>query len=323
MSTQLNDSKVLVTGGAGFIGSHLVDALMTRGNEAVVLDDLSNGRLENISRWLSDPRFTFMKGDLLKLSDIKGAIKGCDAVFHLAAVSRVIWGQQDPLNCWRTNVLGTLNVLEACRQAQHKPVVFYGSSREVYGEARYVPVDEVHPKNPKSVYGMSKLCAEKVCYSYQSNFEQDIVILRFSNVYGSERDQLDRVIPKFVLKAICNEDIILHGGDQILDFTFIDDVINGILKVYDRRLDDNCNIVCEDFHFVTGKGVSVSDLAKMVVNLCDSSSKIIRVEGRSFDVRKFVGDLTKARMMLGHEPTLKLEDGLRILKERLSGIKKS
>ena len=265
-----------------------------------------------------------IRGDVRDYSAVRKAVDGKDAVFHFAAVSRVVWGQQDPHTCWMTNTFGTVNVLEACRKVDSRPTLFYASSREVYGEPLYQPVDEGHPKNPRSVYGVSKLCAEKACLAYSDQFGLDPpvnrVIFRFSNVYGSERDLLDRVIPKFMIEALRGEDITLYGGEQILDFTFIDDTVAGILNAYVASLDSNRahNIFGEDFHFVTGRGVSVSELAKMIVDLVDSPSKIIPVSSYVFEVRKFIGDPEKSRKMLGFEAKVRLEDGLKILKERIS-----
>jgi nucleoside-diphosphate-sugar epimerase len=301
---------VLITGGNGFIGSHLSEELVNRNDSVSLLDVSFNSNTESID-------CKKIRGDIRNYNVVKKAIYGVDAVFHFAAMSRVVWGQKQPLNCWRTNVLGTLNVLEACRKAKSKPVIFYASSREVYGEPQYLPVDESHPKNPKSIYGVSKLCAEKACFSFYNSFGLRIVIFRFSNVYGSERDQLDRVIPKFMLRALRDEDITLYGGDQVLDFTFIDDTISGILNAYDKSFDDERNVVGESFHFVTGRGVSALKLAKMIADICCSSSKIIRREPKDFDVQAFIGDPTKAYRIINYEPRIRLEDGLEILKERI------
>ena len=198
------------------------------------------------------------------------------------------------------------------------------SSREVYGEPLYLPVNEGHPKRPKSVYGLTKLCAERACLSYSNSSGLDPsvnhVIMRFSNVYGSERDLPERVIPKFMNKALRGEDITLYGGEQILDFTFIDDTISGIVKLVSSSLEGDGSMFGEDFHFVTGRGVSVSELARMIVDLVGSRSKIIHGAANSFEVRKFVGDLTKARKVLGYEPKTRLEDGLKRLSERMVPI---
>jgi len=265
-----------------------------------------------------------IRGDVRDYSAIKKAVEGKDAVFHFGAVSRVAWGQEDPFTCWMTNQMGTLNLLEACKKSETRPVLFYASSREVYGEPLYLPVDESHPKRPISVYGMSKLSAEKACMSYSRGLGNvgsvDHVVFRFSNVYGSERDLPERVIPKFMTKALRGDDITLYGGGQVLDFTFLDDTISGILKAYAACFDGGPNLFGEDFHFVTGRGVSVSDLAAMIVEMVGSSSKIISSGSNTFEVRRFVGNPEKARRMLGYESRVRLEDGLKILRERMAPV---
>jgi len=240
---------------------------------------------------------------------------GKDVIFHFAAVSRVVWGQQNPRKCWKTNVGGTVNILEACRKSANSPIFFYASSREVYGDPQFLPVTESHPKNPKSVYGASKLSAEHACLAFQKAYNLKSVILRFSNVYGSERDQMDRVIPKFMLRALRNEEIPLYGGDQILDFNFIEDTVSGIMKAYEKALEGK--IIGEDFHFVSGKGISIKELAKLIVEISGSSSKIVKMSPKEFDVNKFVGDPQKAMKLLGYKPQTPLRKGLEILKERL------
>ncbi len=261
-----------------------------------------------------------IRGDIRDYETVRKAVDGKNAVFHLAAVSRVAWGQEDPFNCWLTNQVGTINVLEACNKAESNPVLLEASSREVYGEPLYLPVNEGHPKRPKSVYGLTKLSAERACLSYSKSSGLDPsvnhVIMRFSNVYGSERDLPERVVPKFMNKALRGEDITLYGGEQILDFTFIDDTVSGILKLASACLGGDGSIFGEDFHFVTGRGVSVSELARMIVDLVGSRSKIIHGASNSFEVRKFVGDLTKSHKTLGYEPKVSLEHGLRILRDR-------
>ena len=265
-----------------------------------------------------------IRGDVRDYSAIKKAVEGKDAVFHFGAVSRVAWGQEDPFTCWMTNQMGTLNLLEACKKSETRPVLFYASSREVYGEPLYLPVDESHPKRPISVYGMSKLGAEKACMSYSRGLGNvgsvDHVVFRFSNVYGSERDLPERVIPKFMTKALRGDDITLYGGGQVLDFTFLDDTISGILKAYAACFDGGPNLFGEDFHFVTGRGVSVSDLATMIIEMVGSSSKIITSGSNTFEVRRFVGNPEKARRILGYESKVRLEDGLKILRERMAPV---
>ncbi len=306
-------SRVLITGGNGFIGSHLAEKLEAASDSVTLLDLKFNSNTQSLD-------CEKVQGDIRDYPTVRKAVDGKDAVFHFGAVSRVAWGQEDPFNCWLTNQIGTLNVLEACRKADSGPVLLEASSREVYGEPLYLPVGEDHPKNPKSVYGVTKLSAERACLSYsdESNMARPVkcVIMRFSNVYGSERDLPERVIPKFMNKALRGEDLALYGGDQILDFTFIDDTVSGIMKAYSASLEGDGSIFGEDFHFVTGRGVSVSQLASITIGIVGSGSKILREAANSFEVRKFIGDSSKAEKMLGYKPTVNLEHGLRVLMER-------
>ena len=307
-------SRVLITGGNGLIGSHLAEKLEDAGDSVALLDlkFTSNTQSLNCEK---------LHGDIRDYPTVRKAVDGKDGVFHFGAVSRVAWGQEDPFNCWLTNQMGTLNVLEACRKADSRPVLLEASSREVYGEPLYLPVNEDHPKNPKSVYGVTKLSAERACLSYsdESNLARPVncVIMRFSNVYGSERDLPERVVPKFMNKALRGEDLALYGGEQILDFTFIDDTVSGIMKAYSASLKSDAGIFGEAFHFVTGRGVSVSELARMIIDIVGSGSKIIHEPSNSFEVRKFIGDPSKAEKILGYKPTVNLEHGLRVLMDRM------
>src|SRR5437899_7565013 len=257
-------SKILITGGNGFIGSHLAENVLARGDSVSLLDLKFNAN----TRFLDCEK---IRGDIRDYQLVRKAVYGKDAAFHLAAVSRVAWGQEDPFNCWLTNQVGTINVLEACKKAESRPILLEASSREVYGEPLYLPVNEAHPKRPKSVYGLTKLCAERSCLSYSKSSGLDPsvnhVIMRFSNVYGSERDLPERVVPKFMNKALRGEDLALYGGEQILDFTFIDDTVSGIMKAYSASLKSDAGIFGEAFHFVTGRGVSVSELARMIIDI--------------------------------------------------------
>lgn len=306
-------TRVLITGGNGFIAGHLAERLIARGDSVTLFDlafDLRSAQ-SGACR---------IEGDVTDYPAVAEAVSDADAVFHLAAVSRVVWGQQDPFTCWRTNALGTVNVLEACRRSPNRPLLFYASSREVYGEPTYLPVDEAHPKAPVSVYGTTKWCGESACRAYgrPDAYGRSVraVRFRFSNVYGSERDLRDRVIPKFMAQALRNEEILLYGGEQVLDFTFIGDTVSGIVQAFDGALEGRDGIVGEAFQFVTGTGVSVAELAERIVGITGSSSRIIEDRSNAFEVRRFVGTPEKAHRVLGYSPRTDLDTGLRHLLER-------
>jgi len=292
--------KVLITGGNGFIGSHLADRLIETGHEVTLLDLVFTKNTEKMD-------CEKIVGDLRNFDSVLATVKNKDVIFHLGAVSRVVWGQQDPYKCFQVNVGGTLNVLESVRKTGNRAIVFMGSSREVYGEAKSMPVSESNPKNPKSVYGLSKFTGEGLFLSYHKYYGVKSVIFRFSNVYGSERDLLDRVTPKFIIKALNNQPLHLYGGKQIFDYTYIDDTVDGILLAL-KKADE---IIGEEFHFVTGKGTSVEELAKKIIVFCKSNSKIVVEPEKTFDVSLFVGSLEKSSNILGYEPKVSLDEGLK------------
>ncbi len=289
---------VLITGGNGLIGSHLAERLIARGDDVALLDIVFNSNTKGI-------KCEKIKADVRDAKATEKAITGSDVVFHFAAVSRVAWGQERPVECVETNSVGTANVLEAARKAG--AFVFIGSSREVYGEPMKNPVAETAKKEPVSIYGITKLSGEKLLLAYRKYFGLKAAIFRFSNVYGSTRDLKERVIPIFIRKALKNETLKLNGGTQILDFTHLDDTLDGIIRAYEKR----DAMGGEDVHFVTGRGTSVAELANMIVKAAHSSSQITIGPAKSFDVQKFVGDNSKAKKLLGWSPKVSLEEGLK------------
>jgi UDP-glucose 4-epimerase len=293
-------AKILITGGNGFIGSHLAEKLIEQGEEVTLLDIVFNENSAGID-------CEKIEADVRDYDKVKEAVNGKDSVIHFAAVSRVAWGQERPRECIETNSVGTANVLEAVREAGNEAFVFLGSSREVYGEPESNPVNEKAVKNPISIYGISKLSGEKLALSYKKYFGTRVIIFRFSNVYGAKRDLPERVMPNFAMKAINGEPLIINGGDQVLDFTFLDDTLNGILKAYEKRE----SIIGQDFHFVTGKGTSVQELAETILSISGSDAKIEVRDVKSFDVKKFIGDNSKSKEILDWQPEVSLEDGIK------------
>jgi nucleoside-diphosphate-sugar epimerase len=302
--------NILITGGNGFIGSHVSDSLTGKGHDVTLLDT-------HFTSNTSESKCRKIIGDITKPELYRGELQTQEVVIHLAAMSRVEWGENDPLTCIRVNLTGTLHLLESLDH-DSKTFVIYGSSREVYGEPQHLPVQESDFKRPISVYGVSKLGAENLVGLYGSRGMIKSVLLRFSNVYGSERDIPERVVPRFMREALQARPLTLNGGDQVLDFTFIDDVVAGIVKTVDMVSEDPDSINGEDFNFANGVGFSIKDLAKLVNEISGANVGIEVQPARRHDVQRFYGDYSKANRILGFEPKYGLRQGLQIYKERLT-----
>jgi len=296
-------SKILLTGGGGFIGSHLAEELLTQGEEVTIAD-------VDISRNVSHIQCEKILADVRDRQTLAQCLRQKDVVIHLAAVSRVEWGQQHPLDCVQTNVLGTLNVLDAIKSSGLHPLFVLVSSREVYGEPGVQLVTEAHGKNPISIYGSSKLAAESLTRTYGQHFEIPFVIVRLSNTYGSRRDLPGRVIPRFMQAALSASPLIVNGGEQCLDFVYIKDVVRGFTTLVRSFLNGNKAPLGQDLHFVSGKGTKVMELARLIKDICKSESKIDTSDLRPFDVQNFVGDPSKTYKLLGIRFTVSLRDGL-------------
>lgn len=235
----LKISKVLVTGGAGFIGSHLVDRLMVDGKNVTVLDNLSNGSLKNLERWLGNERFKFIKGDLKKPRDAEKAVRGNELVFHLAANPEVRLGETDPSVHFQENLVATFNLLEAVRKSASAKTFVFASTSTVYGEASVLPTPEDYgPSIPISTYGASKLGCEAIASSYAHTFGLRTLILRVANVVGSRANH--GVIIDFINKLETDPKRleILGDGTQKKSYLHIEDFIDATLHVTSRFLDD-------------------------------------------------------------------------------------
>ncbi|NJE26401.1 SDR family NAD(P)-dependent oxidoreductase [Thermococcus sp. MV5] len=254
--------KFLVTGGAGFIGSHLVDRLMEDGYEVRVLDDLSAGSLENLKQWIGHERFEFMQGDMRRKDVCEEAVKGVDVVFHLAANPEVRIGSQAPELLYGTNVLITYNLLEAMRKEKVKALAFTSSST-VYGEAKRIPTPEDYgPLEPISVYGGAKLAAEALISGYAHTFDIKAVVFRLANIIGKRSNH--GVIYDFInkLKANPNRLEILGDGTQRKSYLHVSDTIEAMLYLFkeflkEDKIYDAYNIGSEDW-------ITVTEIAKIV-----------------------------------------------------------
>lgn len=285
--------RAVVTGGAGFIGSHLVEALLTRGCTVTVVDNLHRGRRAHLASCLDHPALRFLEGDIRDQAMLDEAFRDAEVVYHLAAQSNVMGAVSDPRYSFETNVIGTFNVLEAARDGGVRRVVF-ASSRETYGEAQCLPVAESHPLAPKNLYGASKAAAENYCRAFANVYGLDTAVLRFANVYGS-RDR-DRVIPIFIERATAGAPLELFGGDQVLDLVWIEQAVEALLRAADADLGG------EPVNVGSGTGTSIREIAARVTAACNSRSRIEIRPARSIEVSRFVADVSRMQRVLGLQP---------------------
>ena len=308
----MKGKKVLVTGGAGFIGSHIAERLVEK-NEVVVVDDLSTGKINNIKNLLSNKNLKFFNRSILNLNFLLKITEGVDYIFHQAAIPSVTRSIENPVKSTKVNVEGTLNVLMCAMKNDVKKVV-YASSSSVYGETPKLPKIETMNPKPISPYSLSKLVGEYYCNIFREIYGVDTVSLRYFNVYGPRQNPSSKysaVIPKFIFNAPLNKPLCIYGdGKQTRDFTFVGDVVGANLLAL--RGSGTYNIAC-------GKRVSVNDLARKVIELTNSDSKIIHSEPRKGDIRHSLADIGKARKDMDYSPKYSLEMGL---KESIKGVGK-
>jgi len=314
-------SKLLITGGAGFIGSNLAETLSNNGHELLLLDirkDPANlsGITDHIEYINADIRHRQRLEKVLRCADV-------DGIVHLAAVSRVIWGEEDPARCVDVNVNGTRALLDAVGNAGARPWIIFGSSREVYGEPDSFPVREDFPKAPLNVYGRSKLVGEELVREYTGELALNSVILRFSNVYGNERDIHDRVIPRFVLSGLKGEGIEIHGGGQVVDFTYIDDTVDGIMRTIETLETMNRSgrdAYCDDFHILPGRPLTLQGVVRIISEHLDRELPVAYTGPRDYDVERFHGDPSKAKENLSFEAKITPDRGIPLTLDRFREV---
>jgi UDP-glucose 4-epimerase len=310
----LRMAKVLVTGGAGFIGSNLVRALVERGDDVRVLDNFSTGNRAN----LEGLDLEVVEGELRSYERVHNAVRGVEAVFHLGALGSVPRSVQDPLTSSAVNVEGTLNVLLAARDEGVRRVVF-SSSTSVYGTSRERPTKETSPPDPISPYGVAKLAAERYCVSFTRVYESlETVVLRYFNVFGPRQSpfsQYAAVVPLFVTKIAAGEPITIHGdGEQSRDFTYVANVVDATIRA--AHAPDASGRI---FNVAAGSPASVNEVADTIGRVLGKPVERTFEPPRPGDIRDSWADLTAARETLGYEPAVGLEDGLRATAEFLLG----
>ncbi len=302
--------KILITGGAGFIGSHLCDKYTKEGHLVLCLDNFMSGNLMNIRHLLNYRNFKLIRGDIRDFDLLEKIMRDIDAVFHLAAQIHVDRSYIEPRMTYDVNVVGTQNILEAARLYDAKKVI-HASTSEVYGSALYVPIDEKHPLNAPHPYGASKIATDRMCYAYIHTYGMNISIVRLFNIFGPRQRDIGYggVISIFTRRVLSNMSPIVYGdGLQTRDYTYIDDAITA----YDLVLNHN-EPVTEPINFGTGREVSILDLANTIIDLCgkEGNMKPVHIEPRIGEVKRLIADATKARSLLGWEPKCSLEEGLR------------
>jgi len=299
----LEGRSVLVTGGAGFIGSHLADALVEE-NDVRVLDHFASGRRRNLPRGVA-----VVEGDVRDEDALGVAMADVDVVFHEAAVVSVDRSVEDPVETHDVNVDGTLAVLERARREDARVVV--ASSAAIYGDPESVPVHESHPKSPDSPYGLDKLAVDHYARLYADLYGLETVALRYFNVYGPRQTgAYSGVVSAFLEQAREGGPLTVDGdGTQTRDFVHVDDVVRANL------LAATTSHVGEAFNVGTGASVSVVELAELVREVAGADADVVHTDPRPGDVERSRADVGRARRVLGYEPRVSLESGLRRLVE--------
>jgi nucleoside-diphosphate-sugar epimerase len=302
------DFKVLLTGGAGFIGSHLAERLLADGHSVVVLDNLYAGKLQNLKRCSDDPNFRFIKGDTRDKKTVDAAMAGIDAVIHQAAITSVPLSIKNPKFVYSVNVAATMSLLESCVKNEVARFVF-ASSSSVYGAAKKMPVSENAPTRPLSPYGESKLHVEKYCQKFWNEHGLETVCLRYFNVYGPRQTagQYAGVISRFFDRLKNKLPPIIYGdGKQTRDFVYIDDVVEATILALDCE-----KAAGKIANIGTGKVTSLNQLSRTFMKLMRCSNvKPKYVAPRAGDIRHSLADITKAKEILGYRSKVSLEQGL-------------
>lgn len=297
--------KVLVTGGAGFIGSHLAEEL-TKDNEVIILDNLSTGRLENIKSLVGLDNVNFIRGSVTDLTFLKGAFKDIDYIYHQAAIPSVPRSIQYPENSNEANIIGTLNVLIAAKDSGVKKVVF-ASSSSVYGDTTTLPKSEEMPVNPLSPYAVTKATGEFYCKVFKEIYGLQTISLRYFNVFGPRQDpnsQYAAVIPKFITAILKGEPPIIFGdGEQSRDFSFIKHVVSANILACKSNKTGIFNIAC-------GRQITINQLVNMLNEILGKDVEPVHNEERPGDIKHSLADISSARSF-GYDPKGNFKNELR------------
>lgn len=306
-------STYLITGGAGFIGSHLAEALLKQGERVRIFDNFSTGKFQNIDEVKSSieeiANLEVLRGDIRSYHLVQEAVQGVDYILHQGAIPSVPHSVQDPITVNEVNVTGTLNLLQAARQAGVKRLVF-ASSCANYGDEPTLPKVETMPPRPMSPYSVSKLTGEQYCQAFWQLYGFETVCLRYFNVFGARQDptsQYSAVIPKFITTALRGEGLTIFGdGEQSRDFVYVNNVVRGNLLacIAPQAVGQVINIAC-------GNRYSLLDLVTNLQDLLGKDIFIAHAAAQPGDVKHSQADITKAKQTLEYEPVVDFREGLR------------
>jgi len=320
--------KVLVTGGAGFIGSNLCEALLERGHEVICLDNFITGKRENIQEFLGNPKFRLIEGDIRNIDVCFEACKGVDVVLHQAAVGSVPRSIEDPLTTHQCNATGFVNMLWAAYKNGIKRFV-YASSSSVYGDIQDLPKVEERIGKPLSPYAVSKYTNELYAHVFSNIYGMETIGLRYFNVFGKNQDPYGpyaAVIPRF-FKALLNEEspVIYGDGETTRDFCYVENVVQANLLAMEVK---NSEAINQVYNIAYGKQTSLNELFRMIKSVIvenlnshgyrDKAERISKIEPtygpfRKGDIRHSLADITKARRLLGYYPKIDVKGGLELI----------
>lgn len=307
--------KVLVTGAGGFIASHLVEHLVREGAHVRAFVRYNSRNDPGMLKWISSEVFAqieILQGDLRDNEAVRSAVRDMDTVFHLGALIAIPYSYVNPREVFDVNIMGTLNVLMAARDFRTRRIV-HTSTSEVYGTAQYVPIDEKHPLQGQSPYSASKIGADRIAESFYRSFEVPVVTLRPFNTFGP-RQSMRAVIPTIIVQALTRDEVKLGSLEPSRDFTFVADTVSGFLKA--AEADD---VLGDEVNLGNDSTISIGDLANKIFDIVGKTPKIVtdpqRIRPGRSEVMRLWASNEKAKRMIGWEPQISLDQGLRITVE--------
>lgn len=310
-SVMWEQKQVLVTGAGGFIGSHLTEALVKAGAKVRVFIRYNSrdgrGNLEDLNPVVLE-QIEIIAGDLRDADVIDRSVKGCDTVFHLGALVGIPYSYKNPREVVETNILGTFNILNSGRDHEVSRIVSTSTS-EVYGSARYVPIDETHPLQGQSPYSASKIGADKLAESFYASYNLPVVTIRPFNCYGP-RQSARAIIPTLITQALACKEIHLGNTEALRDFTFVTDTVEGFIAAARKQ-----EAIGKVINVGSGREISIGELADVIIKTTQSSAKLVidqtRVRPSKSEVNRLLADNRLAKDVLGWEPQISLEEGIK------------